>query len=80
MKNQLGLWALLGLLWPQAGFAQGDCEHFANLLTPFGPGDRQLTAQVDACGVPGLATKLACFVAICGGCATIAALSCGIQI
>jgi hypothetical protein len=28
----------------------------------------------------GLASSVACFAAICGGCATIAALSCGIQI
>jgi hypothetical protein len=63
MKNQLGLWALLGLLWPQAGFAQGDCEHFANLLTPFGPGDRQLTARVRTCGAVANSVELYVFYA-----------------
>jgi hypothetical protein len=39
-----------------------------------------LASAVGCAIVPGLAGHVACFAAICGGCATIAALSCGIQI
>ncbi len=51
MKHWMGLLALAGLLLPcPQSMAQGECDHFTGLLTPFGPGDRQLTATIRTCG------------------------------